>query len=139
MAKLLTTDDKPSSKRQHIIHRRWGNNYRPPKSYLIFKEGYIDEVKQLFEGTNITITTNGARHLGTAFGLSDFKEFYVKKKVSQWCHEIENLASIASSHPHAAFTALIHGEQHKWSWIQSERDSATLLIPFSSTPMFLHY
>ena len=68
--------------------------------------------------TNITITTSGARHLGAALGSSQFKEEFVRLKVSQWCSEIENLANIASSQPHAAFAAFIHGEQHKWSFLQ---------------------
>ena len=38
--------------------------------------------------------------------------------VPKWCSKIEELANIASSQPHAACTALTHGEQHKWSFLQ---------------------
>ena len=82
------------------------------------KERFVNEANRRFEGTNIIITTKGARHLGAALGSSDFKEEYVKQRVSQWYWEIENLASIASSQPHATFAASTHGEQHEWSFLR---------------------
>ena len=132
-------DASAAAKCQHL--RKWWDllstrgpkyGYCPngKKSFLIVKECYLDEATRLFEGTGITITTIGARHLGAALGSSQFKEEYVKLKVSQWCDEIERLASIASSQPHAAFAAYIHGQQHKWSFIQRTiRDIEELFRP----------
>lgn len=52
------------------------------KSYLIVKEGHMEEAKQAFVGTNIPITTSGARYLGAALRLVEFKEEYVRLMVS---------------------------------------------------------
>lgn len=40
------------------------------------------------------------------------------RKVNKWCEEVESLAKIASSQPHAAYAAFVHGEQGKWSFLQ---------------------
>ena len=85
-------DASAAAKCQHL--RKWWDllstrgpkyGYCPngKKSFLIVKECYLDEATHLFEGTGITITTIGARHLGAALGSSQFKEEYVKLKVSQ--------------------------------------------------------
>ena len=38
------------------------------KSLLIVKEQYIDEAKTLFAGSEVTITTEGHKHLGAVIG-----------------------------------------------------------------------
>ena len=40
----------------------------------------------------------------------------MNEKVSKWCREIENLAEVAKSQPHAAYSAFIHGQQHKFTY-----------------------
>ncbi len=73
----------------------------------------MGEAKQVFEGTNIPITTSGGRYLGADLGSAEFKEEYVRVMVSKWCGEMERLANIVLSQPHAAFTAFAHEDQHK--------------------------
>ena len=57
-----------------------GLNYgyypKSSKSYLIVKEKILNQAKAIFEGSNIKITTSGARHLGAALGNSRYKEDY---------------------------------------------------------------
>jgi hypothetical protein len=60
--------------------------------------------------------TEGKRHLGAAQGSNDFKTNYIKEKVATWCTEVNNLAEIAKSQPHAAYSAYILGQQHKYMY-----------------------
>ena len=41
---------------------------------------------------------------------------YVNEKVTQWVEEINDLTTIAMSHPQAAYAALTHGLMGRWSY-----------------------
>ena len=71
---------------------------------------------QHFKETGVSITVEGKRHLGAAIGKQIFIESYVQRKVSKWVGEIESLSSIATSQPHAAYTAFTHGLAGKWAY-----------------------
>ena len=73
------------------------------------KEGYEDEATLLFDGTQIIISKEGKKYLGSAIGIQAFIESYVQQKVSTWVEELERLSSIAVTQPHAAFAAFVHG------------------------------
>ena len=60
-----------------------------------------DEAERLF-GQEVNITTEGKRHLGAVIGFQEYKDQYCDKKVQRWKREIELLAEIAKSQPHAA-------------------------------------
>ena len=49
-------------------------------------------------------------------GSQDFKKEYISEKVEQWMKEIEKLAEIAESQPQAAYSAYVHGYQHKFRY-----------------------
>ena len=68
----------------------------------IVKEHHLDEAKDKFKDSGISITTEGKRHLGAAIGTSQFISVYVEHKVCEWVKEIERLSSIAITQPHAA-------------------------------------
>ena len=51
----------------------------------------------IFEGTDVTITVEGRRHLGAAIGSTTFIQNYIKQKASTWIREVEYLSSIAAS------------------------------------------
>jgi len=87
------------------------------KSWLIVKEEHTARAAELFQGTDVQITNEGQRHLGAALGSRTFVETYVTGKVQEWVREIEQLAAIASSQPHAAYAALTHGLSSKWSYL----------------------
>ena len=94
-----------------------GYNVNESKSWLILKdENELENAKHLFSNTAIKITTNGKRHLGAALGTKTFKDEYVKEKVEAWCKEITKLADFAKTQPHAAFSAYIHGQQHRFTY-----------------------
>ena len=48
------------------------------KTWLIVKEHHLDEAKDKFKDSGISITTEGKRHLGAAIGTS---QFYVERIV----------------------------------------------------------
>ena len=79
------------------------------KCHLIVKEQFLDEARRLFEGTNVNITVHGKRHLGAAIGSREYTEQYVGDKVKVWTQELLQLAEIATSQPHAAYAAFVHG------------------------------
>ena len=70
----------------------------------------------MFANTAINFTTTGKRHLGAALGNKTFKDEYVKDKVVEWCKEIKKLSEIAKTQPHAAFSAYIHEQQHRFTY-----------------------
>ena len=79
------------------------------KCHLVVKPGFEESAKSIFEGTNIHITTGGARHLGAAIGCKEYTKDYVADKVKTWIEEIHVFTDIASTQPHAVYSALVHG------------------------------
>ena len=79
-------------------------------------ESDIDTAKEIFTKTAIQLTTSGKRNLGAAIGNQSFKDEYVGGKVTEWRKEILKLAEIAKTQPHVAFSAYIHGHQHKYTY-----------------------
>ena len=53
---------------------KYGYYPKPLKSLLIVKQNYKEYAERIFTGSNIKITTEGARHLGTVLGDISFKE-----------------------------------------------------------------
>ena len=97
--------------------KKLGYHVHADKSWLILKNTQDSELAQdIFQNSLINITTSGKRHLGAALGSTDFKADYIKSKVDKWCNEIKNLAEIAKSQPHAAYSAYTHGQQHKYRY-----------------------
>ena len=74
------------------------------KTWLIVKPERLDEAKQQFAGTGVSITVEGKRHLGAALGSRAFTEVYITEKVESWSRCVRRLVNIAKTHPHAAFT-----------------------------------
>ena len=104
------------------IGPNFGYHANGSKSWLIVKEEHIEQATHLFEGTDIQITKEGQRHLGAALGTQTFIERYVTEKVHEWSKEVNKLAEIATSQPHAVYAALTHGLQSKWTYL-------TLTVP----------
>ena len=96
---------------------KFGYHVKPSKSWLVLKESNkLKETEDMFKDCPINITVEGKRHLGAAIGTEDFKNEYMNDKVNKWCKEIENLTEVAKSRPHAAYSAFIHGQQHKFTY-----------------------
>ena len=65
------------------------------KTWLIVKEDYLEEAKAKFNGSGVSITAEGKRHLGAAVGTPHFISGYVQRKVTEWVNEVDRLSSIA--------------------------------------------
>ena len=73
------------------------------------KSPHLKAATELFHGTGVNITAEGKQHLGAAVGRQSFVHQYVEEKVAQWVQELEDLATIAKSHPQEAYAAYTHG------------------------------
>ena len=79
------------------------------KTWLITKEDTHTRELDIFKDTQIRITKEGKPHLRASLGTSSYITEFVKEKVKNWSLELEQLASIANTQPHAAFMALTNG------------------------------
>ena len=68
--------------------------------------------------------------LGAALGSTTFTEGYVNNKVQKWTTDIINLAGVATTQPHAAYAAYIHGLSNHWLYLfRTVPDISDLLQP----------
>ena len=63
---------------------------------MIIKDNYEAAISA-FHGTDVNITTEGKRQLGTALSTRSFVEEYVQQKVTVWVKEIERSPLIFST------------------------------------------
>ena len=92
----------------HALRRWWDHlvqigpdyGYYPnaPKTWLIVKEEALSLDQIVFEGSGVSITKEGKRHLGAAIGTESFKIAFVKKKVTTWVQEVNRLTKNPTSH-----------------------------------------
>ena len=96
--------------------KKFGYNVNAKKSYLIVKEQYKDKAKEIFEDTNIKISTEGHQHLGSVIESKQFSESYISSLINQWCEEISESSSIAKTHTQAGYSAFTSGYKHKFTF-----------------------
>ena len=94
-----------------------GYNPNASKSFLIVKPAYLEEAKQLFSDSEVIVTSEGHKHLGAVVGTTEYKNKFVNLKVNNWVKEITTLSHIAKVHPHVAYSAFVHGLQHRYTYI----------------------
>ena len=100
------------------------------KTWLITKETHHTNAVAAFTGTNVKVTSEGRPHLGAAIGTNEFKKRHIMGKVQVWSDEINSLASIAHTQPHAVYAAFTHGFTSKWSYLsRTIPDIGPLLQP----------
>ena len=84
------------------------------KTWLITKEGFHNSAASTIANTEVNITTNGRPYIGAAIRSKEYvKE--VESKINEWIANVQCLAKIAETQPHAAFSALTHGTIAKWT------------------------
>ena len=87
------------------------------KTWLITKKDHYQAAKEAFADTSVQVTCEGRPYLGVPLGTEEYCQSFVVDKVKQWTKELEQLSSIATSQPHAAYAAFTHGLTSKWSYI----------------------
>ena len=112
------------------IGPKYGYFLKSSKCHLVVKPEFEEKTHSIFEGTSIHITTGGTRHLGAVIGSKEYREEFVADKVKTWVKEIQLLADIASTQPHAVYSALVHGVASRWSFVfRITPDIQSLLQP----------
>lgn len=64
-----------------------GYFHNAAKSVLIVKSEHYDHASEIFKDSGVIVTKEGQRHLGAVIGTEEFKEKYVKEKVTEWVKE----------------------------------------------------
>ena len=72
------------------------------KQIMDNRENIKECAQTIFNNMKIKITTDGQRHLGAAIGTANFKQNYMKEKISQWIQQLCILSKIACYKPQAA-------------------------------------
>ena len=78
------------------------------------KPEFLDEARNMFEGTGIKLTTEGHGLLGSTVGTSKFNQEFVADNVESFVEEIDTLSKIAEMYPQAAYAAFSHEIVGKW-------------------------
>ena len=68
----------------------YGYHRNATKTSLVVREEQEEEVRKIFEGTGISVTTEGKKHLGAALGSPSFVEDFVHIK---WKSGLKTLRS----------------------------------------------
>jgi hypothetical protein len=73
---------------------------------------------RVISGTEGPLGTGlGERYLGAGVGDREFREQYVRGKVSQWVKEIETLSKFAKTDPHEAYCLTTQSSIHRWRYV----------------------
>ena len=83
----------------------------------------------MFQGSKITITTEGHRHLGSIIRSKAFKKSYIKEIVSKRCKELKKLSEIAKIQPQAAYVEFTSGYKHKFYYFMRTINCISHLMP----------
>ena len=101
------------------------------KTWLITKEDHLPAAQFCFSGTGVNITHEGRTHLGAAIGTQEYTESFVQSKLEKWNTELK---SLASTQPHAAYSAFTHGLTSRWTYLaRTTPNISTLLEPLETT------
>ena len=95
---------------------KYGYFPKPSKTILIVKPKYQSKAVEVFNNTNIKITSFGERHLGPVIGSELYRKEYIEEIVSKWRDELLLLSKIAVMQFHAAYSTYMHGFESKWNF-----------------------
>ena len=97
---------------------------KPSKTFLVIKSGCHADAAHLFTNTGVQLTEDrqdflheeGQRHLGAAIGSDEFVASYIDQNVASWVTQVDQLAAIAATYPHAAYASFVFGLRHHWTF-----------------------
>ena len=85
--------------------------------YLFLEAEPTSTATALFANTGVQVTSNSRPYLGAAIGTEEFVISYVTDRVAKLTKELDSLATIALSQPHAAHATFTHGLSSMWSYL----------------------
>ena len=100
----------------------------PPKLGWSQRKKHLATGTAFFANTGVQVTSEGRPYLGAAIGTEEFVISYVKDRVVKWTKELDSLAKIALSQPHAAHAAFTHGLSSMWSYLTCTIHGIGLLL-----------
>ncbi|XP_064384670.1 uncharacterized protein LOC135333619 [Halichondria panicea] len=89
----------------------------PLKTWLVTKKGFHTIGSTTFHQTGVNVTPDGRPYPGSPIGSPGYMESFAESKVASWSALVSNLADIATTQPHAAYSALNHGLSSKWTYM----------------------
>ena len=95
----------------------FGYNPNASKTWLLTKDSLQSKASDIFQGTQINITTHGRPHLGAPLGTQEYINQFVLEEISNWLEEMLLLADVAKIQPHAAYAAFTHGYIQNFSYL----------------------
>ena len=91
---------------------------------------HLQDPENLFSNTDIKITVQGHKYLGSSLRTRAFIEEFVWSEVDGWVTEIEKLTEVATFQTQVAYAAFIHGFTSRWKFpMQTVPDIEELLHP----------
>ena len=104
-----------------VFHTCANNRYQaifsPPTNRPGNEARLHDTAASIFASAGVKATPVGRPYLGAAIGSPYYISSHVETKVTEWAAILRRLAEIASTQPHAAFSALTHGLMRKWTYL----------------------
>ena len=131
-----TNSSTPWHRQASVVRRRLGmlegigSNYgylpNGSKTFIVVEPELVETANEIFQGTGISISTEGRRYLGGAIGTTSFRNQLIDQKVREWVEEIKTLSEITKTEPHAAFAAFTHGLSSRWNYFIRVTDLKSL-------------
>ena len=90
----------------------YGYHGNAKKTWLETKDSCLERARDIFQDSQINITSKGRLYLGAAVRSEEFTNSFVTEKVQQWREELARLAAIAKSHATRGIHSL-----HTWLYI----------------------
>ena len=84
---------------------------RPRVSQIVLRKGW-------------QLPKAGQRHLGAAVRSAEYVAAYLDKKVACWSKQVNQLADVANTEPHAAYATFVFGLQQRWTFVQRKMPTA---------------
>ena len=143
VSQVWYADDASGAGKLHRLREWWDqiNTLGPKfgyftnasKTWLVTKEDYLSAASAAFADTGVNVTSEGRPYLGAALGTEEYMKAFVADKVQQRAGELEQLATIARSQPHAAHAAFTHGMTSKWTYLtRTMPDIGPSLLPLDT-------
>ena len=93
----------------NTVGKHYGYFPNAVKSVLLVKEEFYEKAFSCFDGSDVSVQTDGVRLLGSPIVSESFVDGYIKDTIDTWLHDLDFLCTFAESQPQAAYAAFTHG------------------------------
>ena len=107
------------------------------KTWLVVKADKEKEARELF--TDVNITTEGHRYLGSFIGTEAGKEIFMGRCVSDWVDDINSLSKVAKTEPQLAYAAYVYGTSKKWNYVMRTTPNISRFLTSIEEALMLNF